>query len=200
MQLKCYLPEGFADWFIRAFSGRGGFAYCAECGDLLDTLVMSLRKVGCGRPGRKCTLRQCMNECPSVAGGMAQGVKCSAVPPLALVPLTALWRGKGRGLRGESLGLCDQHSPGSVTSTARKVNGLGRVVCVLCMLLSPLRPFTQKAHPMALPPPGCTFHMSPPPLLVAELRNQPGCTAPSNKSPVEHLSKANYFYHIPRPS
>lgn len=54
--------------------------------------------VGCGRPGKKCTLKQCMTEeCPSAAGGNDAGCKCSAVPPLALVALTALWRGKGFG-------------------------------------------------------------------------------------------------------
>lgn len=39
--------------------------------------------VGCGRPGKKCTLKQCMTEeCPSAAGGNDAGCKCSAVPPL----------------------------------------------------------------------------------------------------------------------
>lgn len=43
---------------------------------------------------------QCVNkERPSVARGVDVGCKCSAVPPLALVPLTALWRGKGFGSR-----------------------------------------------------------------------------------------------------
>lgn len=99
---------------------------------------------------------QWMNkECPSIAGGDDTGYKCSAVPPLASVHLTALRRGKGfssrlgtkRGRSGSLISINQVVSPALPAEGYR----LGRAVHVPCMLFSPLRPFTRKPIPWLFP-------------------------------------------------